>query len=382
MDRFVTLLTPRGRGAVATVAVGGHGGLSCVAARFAAARGRPLDELPVGRIFFGRWRASDGVGEELVVSRRSGWVELHCHGGIAASDAIVQDLVHDGCREVSWAEFVWHTAPDPLAAEACVALAHARTDRTAAILMDQWRGALRDAWQQMELAIQTQPRTLAVACLQRLLSRSPVGSHLIEPYRVVLCGPPNVGKSTLINALLGYERSIVFDEPGTTRDVLTAHTALDGWPVELSDTAGLRDEAGGIEAEGIDRTRRQMERADLVIYVADATEPTPPAAVSQTPDAPRLLVRSKMDLFPDQRDGADIFTSAVTGDGIADLAQAIVRRLVPQPPMPGQAVPFTHRQIDALQAIQQALLAERLPEAVAISRTARSGEKQLSDFKL
>jgi tRNA modification GTPase len=379
MDRFVTLLTPRGRGAVATVAVGGHGGLSCVAARFAAARGRPLDELPVGRIYFGRWRASDGAGEELVVSRRSGWVELHCHGGIAASDAIVQDLVQDGCREVSWAEFVWRTAPDPLTAEACVALAHARTDRTAAILMDQWRGALRDAWRQMESAIEAQQRTLAIACLQRLLSRSRVGTHLIEPYRVVLCGPPNVGKSTLINALLGYHRSIVFDQPGTTRDVLTAYTALEGWPVELSDTAGLRDEARGIEAEGIDRSRRQIERADLVIYVADSAEPCPPTAVSHAPDTRRLLVQNKVDLGTAQLDGADILTSAVTGAGIAELAQAIAQRLVPQPPLPGQAVPFTVRQIDALQAIQQVLLADKLTEAIAISRTARCGEKQVSD---
>jgi tRNA modification GTPase len=375
MDRFVTLLTPRGRGAVATVAVGGHDGLSCVAARFAAARGRPLNELAVGRIFFGRWRGSDGAGEELVVSRRSGWVELHCHGGIAASDAIVQDLVSDGCREISWPEFVWHTAPDPLAAEACVALAHARTERTAGILMDQWRGALGDAWRQMELTIETGQPTLAVARLEQLLSQTRLGSHLVEPYRVVLCGPPNVGKSTLINALLGYERSIVFDEPGTTRDVLTAHTALEGWPVELSDTAGLRGEAGGIEAEGIDRSRRQMERADLVVYVADAREPSPPAPVSQAASPPRLLVQNKMDLGAEQLVGADIFTSAVTGDGIGDLAQAIVQRLVPQPPMPGQAVPFTERQIDALQAIQQALLAEKLNEAVAISRTMRCGGK-------
>jgi tRNA modification GTPase len=357
------------------VAVGGKDGLACVAARFDAARGRPLDELPVGRVFFGRWRASGGGGEEVVVCRRSDRVEVHCHGGIAASDAIVRDLVDDGCREVAWAEFVWQTAPDAFSAEARIALAQARTDRTAAILMDQWRGALRDAWRQMEVAIEAGQRRLGVECLQRLLSHSRVGAHLVQPFRVVLCGPPNVGKSTLINALLGYQRSIVFDEPGTTRDVLTAHTALDGWPVELCDTAGLRDEAAGIEAEGIVRSRQQLQRADLVIHVLDASETTPPAFEEEVPERPRLVVRNKMDLAKNRLDAQCLFTNAVTGEGIADLTRAIAHHLVPEPPKPGQAIPFTARQIAALKAIQQALLSEKHTAAVAISRTARRGEK-------
>ena len=81
----------------------------------------------------------------------------------------------------------------------------------------------------------------AAARIREWLAWEDFGLHLTRPWNVVLAGRPNVGKSSLINALLGYTRSIVFDQPGTTRDVVTAATAIDGWPIELSDTAGLRE---------------------------------------------------------------------------------------------------------------------------------------------
>jgi tRNA modification GTPase len=91
---------------------------------------------------------------------------------------------------------------------------------------------------------------------------------------VVIAGPPNVGKSSLINALLGYQRAIVFDQPGTTRDVLTATTAIDGWPVELADTAGIREGDDAIETEGVARALAEIRAADLVVEVWDASQET------------------------------------------------------------------------------------------------------------
>jgi tRNA modification GTPase len=108
------------------------------------------------------------------------------------------------------------------------------------------------------------------AQLDALLRWSEFGRHLTQPWQVVLTGVPNVGKSSLINRLLGYSRSIVYAEPGTTRDVVTAATAFDGWPVELSDTAGLRDAAGEIEAAGVERARRHLATADLAIVFSTA----------------------------------------------------------------------------------------------------------------
>ena len=90
---------------------------------------------------------------------------------------------------------------------------------------------------------------------------------------MVIAGPPNVGKSSLINALLGFQRAIVFDLPGTTRDVVTAVTALDGWPVELSDTAGLRSSDDPLELAGIEQAHRQAAAADCLLLVFDASQP-------------------------------------------------------------------------------------------------------------
>ena len=102
-----------------------------------------------------------------------------------------------------------------------------------------------------------------------LLARADLGRHLVRPWSVVLAGPVNVGKSSLINALAGYGRSIVHHAPGTTRDAVTAATAIDGWPVELCDTAGLRPAATPVERAGIERAQERLAQADLAVLVFD-----------------------------------------------------------------------------------------------------------------
>lgn len=367
---FVSRLTPAGRGAVATLVVGGQDCVARVAARFDAACGRPLEELPIERIFFGRWRTREGLGEELVVCRRADWVEIHGHGGHAAPETILQSLVQDGCQEMAWPDFLRKTTADPFAAEACIALTQARTERTAAILMDQWRGALRKEWGRTVQALESGAIELARESIAQMIRSSRIGLHLIQPFRVVLCGPPNVGKSTLINALLGYQRSIVYDQPGTTRDVLTSHTALEGWPIELSDTAGLSDHASGIEAQGVARSRLQLEKADLILLVYDASRESTKVVPSVGRDQSTLTIFNKIDRSAANRDRAGILTSGRTGEGIDCLVTAIVRTLVPDPPRSGQAVPFTLRQVQALNASQQALANQRFDEAAGILRAA------------
>ena len=112
--------------------------------------------------------------------------------------------------------------------------------------------------------------------LKGLLRFGDLGLHLTTPWRVVLTGPPNVGKSSLINALVGRERAIGSAQPGTTRDVVTAVTAVGGWPIELADTAGVRQVVDPLEREGVNRAKRSREHADLVVMVADATQNAPP----------------------------------------------------------------------------------------------------------
>ena len=131
-----------------------------------------------------------------------------------------------------------------------------------------------------------------------MLAWSNFGLRLINPWQIVLVGKTNAGKSSLLNALLGYQRSLVDHAAGTTRDVLTAVTAVDGWPVELADTAGSRAAASALESEGISRAAQRVASADLVLVVSDvstAWSEEDDRWVRIAPHAP-IIVHNKCDL--------------------------------------------------------------------------------------
>ena len=268
-----------------------------------------------------------------------------------AARSILDMLAASGCAEIPWREMVSLYEGDPIAAEARVALAAARTERTAALLLDQYRGALRSELVKILCFVRAGQRAEAVHRLRALERLAPLGLHLTVPWRVVLAGRPNVGKSSLINAILGYQRSIVYEAPGTTRDVVTAHTAIDGWPVELADTAGLRDSGDTIERCGVSRAWERLAAADLAVLVFDLAQPWTSDAAALVRAWPRaILVHNKSDLAArsSHERPPGILTSAVTGEGVQELIGAIGARLVPDPPSPGTAMPFRARHVDAV----------------------------------
>jgi len=331
-----------------------------VGRRFAPAAGKPLESCGVGRVVFGRFRTAATVPEELVVGLvAENEVEIHCHGGPAAVEAICEALVAEDCELIDAETWAREQESDPLAADALLALADARTEKTAAILLDQYRGALSTELRRIEALLQSDPAE-AGAAIGRLLDRAEIGLHLTQPWKIVLAGAPNAGKSSLANAILGYERAIVFHQPGTTRDVLTAGIAIDGWPVELADTAGLRAGADALEAEGVARAERQVAEADLVVFVADTTAAWDGAlyeAVCRRAKGPPIVAHNKCDLAPPAAEGRPpgIRISAKTGSGIAALLAAIGTAIVPTPPRPGEAVPFTVKQVSILKGARHQL---------------------------
>jgi tRNA modification GTPase len=190
----------------------------------------------------------------------------------------------------------------------------------------------------------------------RLLEWAPLGLRLTQPWRVVVVGPPNAGKSSLVNAIAGFARSIVAPEAGTTRDLLETRIVLDGWEVILVDTAGLRDVAAdATERQGIDRARDAVRTADLVVEVSEARQP-PVAAEGAIGNRHGRVLRvvTKVDLAGAARSAEDVErripTSAITGEGIGTLVTAILRVLVPEEPGTDVPVPFTHRQVAALKS--------------------------------
>jgi tRNA modification GTPase len=355
----VVKLTPEGRGAVAVLLVEGREAAELVGRHFLGHSAEPLESRPLNRILHGNWGRRDG--EDVVVCRRSATeAEIHCHGGSAAAKRIVADLTAGGCAIMDWREWIGSREPSRIRSDARALLARARTERTAAILLDQYHGALDAALARIAGYLEAGDAQAAQAGLRALVAPSSAGLHLVEPWRVVLAGPPNVGKSSLINALVGYRRSIVFDQPGTTRDVVTVATAIDGWPIELSDTAGLRQSGDALEIAGVELARRQLAAADRIVFVFDVTERWTNECDSLIKDYPSaIVVFNKVDLLRDtetalgQLNGCGaqpLLTSAVTSYGIDDLAATLVRRLVSHEPQPGDAVPFTTLQVEQLRA--------------------------------
>ncbi len=378
----VVLLTPAGRSAVAVLLVEGSGAGERVGRRFRPLSGKPLIEAPADRILVGRFKTvDDDCGEEVVVCRRGAeTIEVHCHGGRTAAAKIVESLVDLGCRECRWEDHATELEDDFIAAEARTALAHARTDRTAAILLDQYNGALREAIGSIAVQLQAGRCDDAAEILTRLVAHSRLGLHLTQPWRVVIAGRPNVGKSSLINALLGYQRAIVYEQPGTTRDAVTALTAIDGWPVELIDTAGLRASDDEVERAGVELTWQQMSRADLIVLVSDASQPwcVDDERLCEGLVAP-LLVHNKSDL-PSATDDhpPGLATSALIGEGIDGLVAEIGKRLVPDPLPDHLAVPFTARQSTLLEGALDAAEQGNPEQAISLLRRVAALQRSLA----
>ncbi len=162
-----------------------------------------------------------------------------------------------------------------------------------------------------------------------------MGKHLIEPWKIAVVGPPNAGKSSLLNAILGFDRAIVAPTAGTTRDVLNERTSLMGWPFEILDTAGIRASDDVVESEGIRRALASVETSDLALCLIDPFVGWTEQHTQLHKDfGPKLLwIVTKKDLgLPEPClliDGGSIALSAKTGEGMAELYNRVIERLIP-----------------------------------------------------
>jgi tRNA modification GTPase len=186
------------------------------------------------------------------------------------------------------------------------------------------------------------------------------GRLLRDGIHVVIAGRPNSGKSSLLNRLAGYEAAIVTDRPGTTRDLVREHLEIDGLPVHVVDTAGLRETRDVVEREGVVRTRAQLVVADLALLVADVTDAAPlEALLAEVPaGVPRIVVRNKIDLTG-EAPGVDVAVepavvrlSALTGAGLDELRQVIKSRAGFGDPGEGTVI-ARQRHLDSIRRARQ-----------------------------
>jgi tRNA modification GTPase len=321
--------------------------------------------------------------------------ELHLHGGRSVVGAVLGALAAvPGLRQAEPGEFTRRAFEsgriDLAEAEGLADLLAAETEaqRRAALQLaggalsrevERWQAELLGLAAEIEAALDFADEgdvgadlppewreRLARLCreLQAALARAPA-ERLRDGIRVILAGPPNAGKSSLFNALVGREAAIISPLPGTTRDLIEAPVAIAGIPFLLVDTAGLRESGDAVEAIGVDRAKLSLAAADIILWLGDPEAP---------PDQDRtLVVGAKSDLGPPQR-GIDLAVSALTGEGLERLVDCLRERAKSLLPGEGEmAINARHRAVlrDVLASLGEAGSSDDLLIAAESLRLAR-----------
>lgn len=399
-DTIAALATPPGRGGIGIVRISGPGVRAIAASllgrlprpRYAAygafrdADGRPLDAGLA--LFFPAPHSY--TGEDML--------ELHAHGSPIVLDMLLRRVLELGARPARPGEFseraFLNDKLDLAQAEAVADLIDAASEAAARSAMRSLDGEfsrrvhelverLTRLRMHIEAAIDFTEEEIDFladehiareidalhAATVALAAAAHQGRLLSEGMTVVLAGPPNAGKSSLLNALAREDAAIVSPIPGTTRDVLRARVSLDGMPLEVVDTAGLRAQPDEIEAEGIRRARAAMARADRLLLVVDDAAPDPQAlaeAAAQLPARPpRTVIRNKIDLTgraPALRAAEDgtteVLLSVKTGAGL-DLLYAHLKQCMGFQPAGEGTFSARRRHLEAIGRAQQRLAAAR-----------------------
>jgi tRNA modification GTPase len=349
-ETIAAVATPPGEGGIGIIRVSGPQAFPIAARIFQRARAtqRPLQSH---RIYFGTIRdpeTGEVLDRALLLTFRAPHsytgedvVEFSCHGSPLLLRRVLQLIWREGARPAQPGEFTQRAflngKLDLAQAEAVADLIRARTESQLRAALYLHEGALSRTVRQLSdtlLALLAQVEATidfseeigeldreAFASrlrelqtqLEQLLVRARSGRLLREGVRVAIVGRPNVGKSSLLNALLGEERAIVTPIPGTTRDLIEEAFSIQGVPIVVLDTAGLRENPDPVERLGIERTRRAVQHADLLLVVCDLSEgftDADRALLAALPaDKPRILVWNKADLVP----FAPLLTSPVHG---------------------------------------------------------------------
>lgn len=402
-DTIVACATPPGEGGVAIVRISGREAVSFLETSFHPAGQGMNSPLESHRFTYGHLFSKNGglIDEVMAVVMkaprsftREDVVEVQCHGGQILVKRIIAHFQELGARLAEPGEFTFRAflnqRLDLTQAEAVIELIQARSDRARQLALQQLDGhlsqgihtlqeetanllSLVEAWidfseEELDRPSNEEFLTKADSILQKikhLLSSYDSGRAYLEGISILLAGKPNVGKSSLMNTLLGTERAIVTEIEGTTRDFLEEGYNLDGLPLRLIDTAGLRDTVDLVESIGVRKTKDKMETADLILLVLDSSEPlnlNDRLAIEACGQGRILVVLNKCDKknYDHQNDIGElpfVSISAKDGTGIGDLKEAIKEMYPLSSGQEGyESVVLTEqRQFEAAQKAQKAV---------------------------
>jgi tRNA modification GTPase len=361
-DTIAAISTPVGEGAIAVLRVSGNEAKAIVGRIFRCRTS--IEKWEARRLYLGEAVDEDGKIDQVLGAyfqaphsyTGQDLVEISCHGGILVTRQILARLLRQGARSAEPGEFTQRAflngKMDLTQAEAVMDVIRAQTELALRAANEQLAGRLGSELRQLQDALLTTLAHIEAYIdfpdeqidpdtgvklnerlrdigrrLQRLLGTAEQGRILRHGLRTVIYGEPNVGKSSLLNLLLGYDRAIVSEIAGTTRDTIEDTINFQGIPVRLIDTAGARESRDRLEQEGIRRTRMELEQADLVLHMVDASCPH---QQNIRPDQKRLLILNKVDLglHPDWKGADGIRFSCKTDFGRQALENEIRHRVL------------------------------------------------------
>jgi tRNA modification GTPase len=312
-DTIAAISTPMGEGAIAIVRLSGDEAIDIADRIFKSPSGKRLKDVPSHTIHYGHIvdPKSGQTVEEVMVSvmrapktfTREDVVEINCHGGLVSVNRVLQLVLTNGARLAEPGEFTKRAflngRIDLSQAEAVIDLIRAKTDRAMNVALQQMEGRLSKRIRELRQTIletlahvevnidypeyddveEMTPHLLMEKAqyvreqIEKLLQTAQQGKILREGLATVIIGRPNVGKSSLLNALVHENKAIVTDIPGTTRDVIEEYVNVRGVPLRLIDTAGIRETEDIVERIGVERSRQMLKEADLILLVLNYHEP-------------------------------------------------------------------------------------------------------------
>ena len=391
-DTIAAISTPPGEGAIALVRVSGADAIA-VADKIFRGKSKPSEFSPqlqhfgeivdeagqlVDQVMISIHRAPISyTGEDLV--------EISCHGGSLVTARVLEACLHAGARSARAGEFTERAflngKMDLTQAEAVIDLIRAKTDLALRSATEQLEGRLGDRIKSIRDAIVDLVANIEASIdfpeegitpddseklrarlesireeIVALLATADQGRILREGVRVVIYGATNAGKSSLLNRLLRYERAIVSDTHGTTRDTIEESVNLRGVPIRLIDTAGLRASTSNLEREGMARTERSLHTADLRLHITDRNAPKPPDFETRSSNGAEIVLLNKSDL-PEHKDWENVNAlriSCATGEGLPQLEQKILGQIARENLRPESAVAINTRHRDCLRRALEA----------------------------
>ena len=356
-DTIVAVSTAPGLGGIAVLRVSGPRALEITKKCACFLPNSPESH----RVYFGVFldEAGGEIDETLVTYFANGksftgeeTLEISCHGSPVLTQRVMRSLCQSGARVADRGEFTYRAFMngriDLVQAESVLQLIEARTEEGAKLALRQLKGGLSEElrrieddliWVQanLEANIDFAQEDLVVAekavMIERLdrvwksvvslLESYKSGKALLEGARIALVGAPNVGKSSLLNALVGEERAIVTEIPGTTRDMIEADCLHNGFRLIFIDTAGVRESTDAIEKIGIQRTKEALESMDFILLVSD----DPERRQDPLPEVDKILLINKADLWGGHGIDDGFAVSAKTGIGLVELKDYLAGRL-------------------------------------------------------